>query len=263
MQIESLQNPKIKNLLKLQEKSRERKKQGLFVVEGIQENRLALSAGYKAEEFFVCENLFEEAFELPDKKVYFISPVLFEKIAYRGTTGGIVGVYKIREKKLDEINLPESPLVVVLEAVEKPGNLGAVMRTCDGAGVDLLIVCDHLVDFYNPNVIRGSVGTVFTNQLVSEEKEKVVRWLKENKIQVISTFLRDNTKDLYEINLKKSTAIVLGTEATGLSEFWIENSDELIKIQMHGKVDSLNVSNAAAICIYEAVRQRGLQLQAV
>jgi TrmH family RNA methyltransferase len=256
MFIESTQNPRIKNLLKLQEKSRERKKQGLFVVEGIQENQMALEAGYQPVEFFICENLFSDSFPLPKGLEIQVSSTLFEKIAYRGTTGGIIGIYKIQQKKLEEIILPDNALVVVLEAVEKPGNLGAVLRTCDGAGVDLLVVCDPLVDFYNPNVIRSSVGTIFTNSFVSVEKEDLVECLKKMKVQIVSTFLREDTKNLYEVNLSKSSAIILGTEAFGLSEFWAENSDHLIKIPMKGKVDSLNVSNAAAICIYEALRQK-------
>lgn len=256
MQIESVQNPKIKNLLKLQEKSRERKRQGLFVVEGIQENQLAINAGFVPEEFFVCENIFQNAVDLSGFKSFNISSVLFEKLAYRGTTGGVLGVFQMKQNELGEIKPKENALIVILEAVEKPGNLGAVLRTSDGAGVDLLLVCDPLVDFFNPNVIRSSVGTIFTNQIVSAEKEVALNWLKKNKIRVLSTFLREETKNLYQTDLTNSTAIVLGTEAFGLTDFWAENSDELIKIPMHGKVDSLNVSNAAAICIYEAVRQR-------
>lgn len=256
MQIESAQNPKIKNLLKLQEKSRERKKQGLFVVEGVQENRLAMESGFVPEEFFICENIFSEELELSRFKKSFVSTTLFGKIAYRGSTGGILGIYKIHNNSLEEIKLKENPLIVVLEAVEKPGNLGAVLRTCDGAGVDLLVVCDPLVDFFNPNVIRSSVGTIFTNQVVAAEKQEVLNWLKKNKIQIISTFLRDETQSLYETDFTKSSAIILGTEAFGLTDFWADNSNALIKIPMNGKVDSLNVSNAAAICIYEALRQR-------
>ncbi len=256
MQIESLQNPKIKNLLKLQEKSRERKKQGLFVVEGIQENQLAQDAGFEPMEFFICPDIFPNSFEIKISNQNEVSKSLFEKIAYRGTTGGIIGVYIIKTKGVSNVQLPENSLIVVLESVEKPGNLGAVLRTCDGAGVDLVVVCDPLVDFFNPNVIRSSVGTIFTNQLVSTTKEELVSWLKKEKVQIISTFLNENTKSLYDLNFSKSSAIVFGTEAFGLTNFWVENSDELIKIPMKGKVDSLNVSNAAAICIYEAVRQK-------
>ena len=256
MQIESAQNPKIKNLLKLQEKSRERKKQGIFVVEGTQENQLALESGFEAVEFFICESIFNSEIQLESKKIINFSPALFEKVAYRGTTGGIIGVYKSKKLDFNSVQLSKNPLIVILESVEKPGNLGAVLRTCDGAGVDLLVVCDPLIDFYNPNVIRSSVGTVFTNQVVSAEKEEVMNWLRKEKIQIVSTFLRDDTKSLYEVDFSKRMAIVLGTEAFGLTEFWAENSDELVKIPMKGKVDSLNVSNAAAICIYETVRQK-------
>ena len=256
MQIESLQNPKIKNLLKLQEKSRERKKQGLFVVEGIQENQLAMDSGFEMEEVFICPTIYTNSHNFPSSKKFEVSKGLFEKIAYRGTTGGIIGIYRQKHTDLNEIQLSGNDLIVVLESVEKPGNLGAVLRTCDGAGVDLLIVCDPKVDFYNPNVIRSSVGTLFTNTITSTTKEDVVYWLKKNKIQILSTFLREETKSLYEIDFKKSSAIVLGTESNGLTDFWAENSDYLIKIPMKGKVDSLNVSNAAAICIYEAFRQK-------
>lgn len=256
MQIESLQNPKIKNLVKLQEKSRERKKQGLFVVEGIQENQLALNSGFELEEVFICPIIFSNSIEFSNAKMYEVSKILFEKIAYRETTGGIIGVYRQKQTDLDKIQIAENALIVVLESVEKPGNLGAVLRTCDGAGVDLLIVCDPKVDFYNPNVIRSSVGTVFTNQISSATKEEVLAWLQKNNIQILSTFLSEKTKSLYEVDFRKSSAIVLGTEAFGLTDFWKENSDFLIKIPMKGKVDSLNVSNAAAICIYEAFRQK-------
>ncbi|HUH35007.1 MAG TPA: RNA methyltransferase [Moheibacter sp.] len=256
MVIESTQNPRIKHLIKLQEKARERKKQALFLVEGIQENELALSAGFQAVEFYVCSSIFKGRLDLSQFSQFELSPALFEKLAYRKTTGGIIGVYQTKNLSLEAIQLPADPLIVVLEAVEKPGNLGAVLRTCDGAGVDLLVICDPLVDFYNPNVIRSSVGTVFTNQWIAVENERLLPWLKEKNIQIISTYLSETTQSLYAMDFKKASAIVLGTEATGLSAFWKDHADALVKIPMHGKVDSLNVSNAAAICIYEAVRQK-------
>lgn len=256
MQIESTQNPKIKNLLKLQEKSRERKKQELFVAEGVQENRFALDSGFIPREFFVCDEIFENSIKINHSTLNLVSLPLFQKIAYRGTTGGIIGLYEIREKRLEEIVLSAKPLVVILESVEKPGNLGAVLRSCDGAGIDALIVCDPLADFYNPNVIRSSVGTVFTNQLASDTRENVISWLKSKEIKIVSTYLNERTKNLYDIDLTGSSALVFGTENSGLTADWREHSDELAKIPMNGKVDSLNVSNAAAICIYEALRQR-------
>jgi len=256
MQIESPQNPKIKNLLKLQQKSRERKSQALFVVEGVQENRLALGAGFIPNEIFICEPIWENSFDLFKFKIQTISQKVFEKIAYRNSTGGIIGIYHQKKYHLNELKLTENPLVVVLESVEKPGNLGAILRTCDGAGVDALIVCDPLADFYNPNVIRSSVGAVFTNQIFAETKENTINWLKKNNFQIVSTYLRNDTIDLYEVDFRKRTAVILGTENSGLTKDWAENSDKLVKIPMNGEVDSLNVSNAAAICIYEAVRQR-------
>lgn len=256
MRIESFQNPRIKKLLKLQQKSRERKSEGLFVVEGVQENHLALNSGFEPLTFFLSEGIYRSEIILKNAELIWIPDKLYEKMAYRGTTGGIIGVYKAKTFKLDQIRLPDKPFIIVLEAVEKPGNLGAVLRSCDGVGADLLIVCDPLTDFFNPNVIRSSVGAVFSIPLVAEEKEKTVEWLKNQGIQIVSTFLKDNTISLYDTNLNRPSAIVLGTEASGLSDFWTENSDVLIKIPMNGKVDSLNVSNAAAICVYEALRQR-------
>lgn len=256
MQIESLQNQKIKNLLKLQEKSRERKNQGLFIVEGTQENELAINGGYEAVEVYICEDIYEANIKFGNPRRFEITRAIFEKIAYRKSTGGVIGVYKTKSSNLEDLNLPENPLVMVLEAVEKPGNLGAVLRTGDGAKVDAVIVCDETVDFFNPNVIRSSVGTLFTNNIASASKEAVLEFLKERNVQIVSTFLRDETISLYEANFTSGSAIIFGTEATGLSDFWADNSDVLIKIPMLGFVDSLNVSNAAAICVYEAVRQR-------
>ncbi|WP_313579339.1 RNA methyltransferase [Chishuiella sp.] len=256
MQIESLQNPRIKNLLKLQEKSRERKNQGLFIIEGTQENELALKGGYEAVEIYICDDIYSYSLQFGNAKVFIITKPIFEKLAYRKSTGGIIGVYKTKSAQLQDLQLPENALVVVLEAVEKPGNLGAILRTGDAANVNAVIVCDETVDFFNPNVVRSSVGTLFTNNIASGTKETVLNFLKDKNIQVVSTFLRDETKNLYDTDFSSSSAIVLGTEATGLSDFWADNSDALIKIPMLGFVDSLNVSNAAAICVYEAVRQR-------
>lgn len=256
MKIESLQNPRIKNLLKLQEKSRERKKQGLFLVEGLQENELAIKGGYKPIEYYICPEIYNDELYLPNAAQYQISESIFEKIAYRKTSGGIIGVYVQKTTTVNDIRLDKMPLIIVLESVEKPGNLGAILRTSDAVDATAVIVCDPNADFYNPNVIRSSVGTVFTNQIAVIEKTELVEWLHENRIQIYSTFLREYTKNIYDVSFKFPTAIVLGTEATGLSDFWLGHSDKLIKIPMNGVVDSLNVSNAAAICIFEAYRQR-------
>lgn len=256
MEISSLQNPKIKNLIKLQEKSRERKKSGLFAVEGKQENFLAIQNGFKAEQFFIQEDLFSNEFPLPSAQKFTVTKDVFQKLAYRSTTGGIIGVFQSRSNDLEKLSLMDNPLIAVLEAVEKPGNLGAVLRTADAVNADAVVICDVLADFYNPNVIRSSVGTVFTNNLISCTKEELVSFCKKNKIQILATYLRKDTEELYDLDLNRSTAFIFGTEATGLSDFWLKNSDKTVKIPMNGQVDSLNVSNAVAVCLYEALRQR-------
>lgn len=255
MKIFSNQNTKVKEIIKLQQKSRERKKLGLFVVEGIQENILALKNEFSPVSFFVYDDLFKDALKLNKTDIFHISKEIFDKIAYRKTTGGIVGVYRTKEfdiKTLKRDNL----LLVVLESVEKPGNLGAILRTCDAAKVDAVIVCDAKVDFFNPNVIRSSVGTIFTQKIINLDKNDVLSFCENNEIQILSTFLREDTHDIYTVNLTPSTALVFGTEAEGLSNFWHEKATKTIKIPMNGQVDSLNVSNAVAVSVFESYRQR-------
>jgi TrmH family RNA methyltransferase len=160
---------------------------------------------------------------------------------------------------LENLALSKNPLLLILEAVEKPGNLGAVLRTADAAGIDAVIICDQLVDFYNPNVIRSSVGCVFTNQIASAPSEHAIEWLKKNKINVYCTYLKAS-KPYYEIDYTHPAAIVMGTESQGLSNKWIENAEANIIIPMRGKIDSMNVSTAAAVVIFEAARQRGFKI---
>ena len=256
MEISSVQNNRIKNLIKLGGKSRERKNQNLFVVEGIQENNLALSNGFEAVEFYVQKDIFNNALKLPNTEIFEITQNVFDKIAYRSTTGGLLGVYKVKNYKLLDLDLNLNPLILVLESIEKPGNLGAILRTADASGVDAVVVCDTRADFFNPNVIRSSVGTVFTNRVILSEKEDIIEFCQNNNIQILPTYLRDDTKNLYQIDLKQGTAFIFGTESTGLSDFWELNAAQTVKIPMLGQVDSLNVSNAVAVCVYEAVRQR-------
>ncbi|MGV4461076.1 TrmH family RNA methyltransferase [Ornithobacterium rhinotracheale] len=259
MLISSVQNQKIKDLIKLQQKSRYRKKTGLLVAEGVQENLLALQNGFEAESFFVCPDFFSDEElkqKLPENQIFEITQEIFEKIAYRKTTGGILGVYKQKLNDLQDLKHIENPLIVVLEQVEKPGNLGAILRSADAAGADAVVVCDERVDFFNPNVVRSSVGTVFTNKIIYANAQDFVKFCREQKIQILATFLRDDTRDLFACQMKAGTALIFGTESTGLSHFWLKDVTHTIKIPMNGKVDSLNVSNAVAICLYEAVRQR-------
>lgn len=257
--ITSTQNPKIKNLLAL-EKPRERRMQGLFVVEGRKELALALRAGYKIGNLFFCEELISreelEKLNASDKLLIPVSKEVFEKIAIRENSGGVLAVAEQKTHRLDAIRLSDNPLVLVLESVEKPGNLGAILRTADAAGLDAVIICDPQTDFYNPNVIRSSVGCLFTNQVASASSEETRAWLESKHITPYSTYLKAS-RPYHTVDFTKPSAIVMGTEATGLSETWISEKQNPIIIPMQGKVDSMNVSTAAAVIIFEACRQRG------
>ena len=239
--ITSTQNQRIKHLLLLQQKSAQRRADGLFVVEGRREVEHCLSAGFSLRTAFVCEEIDEAPLSLPqDVEVVPVSRNVYERIAYRGGTEGIVAVVEVRKAELTDLRLSSSPLIVVLESVEKPGNLGAVLRSADAAGADAVIVCDPLTDLYNPNLIRSAVGALFTVK---------------KGIQILTAQLQDS-KLYYDTPMTGPTAIVMGTEATGLTDQWREAADAHIRIPMLGQLDSLNVSVSAAILLYEAVRQR-------
>ncbi|HCZ36999.1 MAG TPA: rRNA methyltransferase [Cytophagales bacterium] len=257
--ITSTQNPKIKSLLAL-EKPRERRKQQLFVVEGAKEVRMAMEAGYRIGNIFFCEEILDEneSGDLlkQDKLLIPVSKEVFDKIAIRESTGGILAVAEQKMHRLQDIKLSANPLLLILEAVEKPGNLGAILRTADAAGVDAVIICDPQTDFYNPNVIRSSVGCVFTKQIASATSEETISWLKQNNVNIYCTYLKAS-KPYHETDFTKPCAIVMGTEATGLSDVWVKNSTANIIIPMQGKIDSMNVSNAAAVVVFEARKQRG------
>lgn len=256
--ITSIQNPKIKNILSL-EKPRERKKQNRFLVEGSKELQLALDGGYKIDSVFFCPTIIGPSEVLAIvKNEQLLVPVdenVFSKIAYRESTGGVIALAEQKQHALDAIKLRPNPLLLVLESVEKPGNLGAVLRTADAAGTDAVIICDPLVDFYNPNVIRSSIGCVFSNQLASASTEETIHWLKENDILIYCTYLKAS-KPYHQVDFTKGCALVMGTESSGLSERWTNHSTQNVIIPMQGKIDSLNVSTAAAIVVFEAARQR-------
>jgi TrmH family RNA methyltransferase len=258
--ISSVHNPKIKNLKKL-EKASERREQNLFVIEGLREIVLAHRAGYQLESLFVCDEIFKEQKEYSLREVQTlksdirISKAVYDSLAYRETTEGVIATAVPKKLQLSELKLPEKPLILVIEAVEKPGNLGAMLRTCDAAGVDAVIICDAKTDVYNPNVIRSSIGTVFTNQIAVCETAEAIAFLKAKKIPAYTAEL-SATKFHYQQNFRTASAVVVGTEATGLSSEWMNAADEKIKIPMRGKIDSLNVSVSAAILLFEAQRQR-------
>ena len=263
--ITSPQNPKIKMLTELQEKSKARRKEGLFVVEGHRELLHCISVGYEVHTLFVCMDILTEAAlsEIEDAisekngrcGCFSIPKQIYEKVAYRGSTEGVIAEMKCKNHKLEDLRIKENPLVVVLESVEKPGNLGAILRSADAAGVDAVIVCDPLTDMYNPNLIRSSIGGIFTVPTAAATSDEAIKWLKDNNIKIYTAQLQDS-EWYYETDMATGTAIVMGTEATGLTEVWRRAADAHIKIPMLGRLDSLNVSVSAAILMYEAVRQR-------
>lgn len=258
--ITSGQNPKIKSLLALQQKSSERRKSSLFVVEGLRELGHCINAGLQVESIFFCPKILNAPVpSIPsdsiDVRMYEVSEDVYSKIAYRSGTEGIVAVVRQRPLSLANLAKKDAPLYVILESVEKPGNLGAVLRSADAAGVDAVIVCDPLTDLYNPNLIRSSIGAIFSVPCVACSSEECIAFLKDNGIKILTAQLQDS-KLYYDTDMTCGTAIVMGTEATGLTDVWRQAADAHIRIPMLGKLDSLNVSVSAAILMYEAVRQR-------
>lgn len=259
-EIESLQNPLIKTVLKLQEKSRERKKQGLFVIEGKREIGLAKESDFDIGTLLFCADYIDEqeVVALCDQntKQISISKTVYQKIAYRETTEGLIALTKTKNFSLETIQFSrQNPLILVAESIEKPGNIGALLRTADAANVDAVLIANPTTDLYNPNVIRASVGCLFTNQIALASSEEIINFLKEKKIAIYATTLQ-NSNAYYLEDYTKACAIAVGTEAIGLSETFREAATKNINIPMQGQIDSMNVSVAAAIVIFEAKRQR-------
>ena len=253
-------NPRIRNLVLLQEKSRERRKQNLIVVEGFREVCIAMDAGYVIREVYYCPEVGElDLSRLPSNTIVtYISRPVFEKLAYREGSDGFIAVLEPRLHKLDDIKLRDNPLIVILESVEKPGNLGAILRTADAVNADAVIICDPLTDIHNPNVIRSSIGCVFSRQIVACSSSEARKWLKENGITTYAAEL--TASERYDTcDYQKPTAFVMGTEADGLTETWIKFCDHRIIIPMLGSIDSLNVSVSTAVLLFEAMRQRGFK----
>lgn len=251
--IESFQNDKIKNITKLLTDNRFRKKSGVFVVEGQQENERAQKFDFEAVEFFICETIFKG--QAPEGKIHFVNDKVYEKIAYRGSSEGIIGVYKAKENHLNTFKPKENSTVIIVEGVEKPGNLGAILRSCEAFGVDALIVADGKTDFYNPNVIRSSVGCLFGMEVFQAENEETLEFLRKNSFNIYTTIIDETAEDLYKRDFKQKSAVLFGTEHSGLSDFWIGKGKNTL-IPMSGSIDSLNLSNAVAITCYETLKQK-------
>lgn len=249
--ITSVQNARIKHVVALQQKSSLRREEGLFVVEGQREIEHCIACGYEIEELFVLNTISYTG----HSPAILVSPQVYEKMAYRESTEGIIAVAKTKQHRLKDLSLKENPLIVVLERVEKPGNLGAILRSAEAAGVDAVIVCDPLTDLYNPNLIRASIGGVFNVPVAVCTSEECIAFLKQRHITILTAQLQDSY-EYYDYDMRPATAIVMGTESTGLTQQWREAADAHIRIPMLGRLDSLNVSVSAAILMYEAVRQR-------
>ncbi len=252
--ITSKTNPKIKNVVKLQ-KASERREQNLIIIEGQREIERAQKCGFEIDQLYVCTTLLREPLSITANLTEEVSEEVFDKIAYREGSDGLLALAKPKYKSLNEFKPRENALVIVLETVEKPGNLGAIMRTADAAGVDAVIVADPQTDIFNPNAIRASIGCMFSVPVYACSTEECINWLKSNQIKIYCTYLKASI-DYLDADFRSASAIVMGTEATGISDAWVKAADQNIIIPMNGIADSLNVSVTTAIVTFEAIRQR-------
>jgi TrmH family RNA methyltransferase len=258
--ISSTQNPLIKQLLLLKEKSRARKKSGQFLIEGKRELSLAIKGGYKVETVLFYPELFSESeaksMSQYNIEIIEISKDVFQKLAHRDTTEGVIAVVSSKTHQLDDLKLTsKNPLILVAEAPEKPGNIGAILRTADAANVDAVIIANPKSDLYNPNIIRSSVGCVFTTEIAMATSDEAIDFLKKYNFNIFSAILQES-EPYHSQDYTLPTAIVVGTEATGLTEEWRQAATKNVSIPMQGVIDSMNVSVAAGILIFEAKRQR-------
>ena len=285
--ITSLQNPRVKEVTALQSSSSLRREKGLFVVEGLREVERCLESGFRLRSVFYCPSVCRhisscDSFRrshvpTPSEgvRVFEVSEAVYGKMAYRGGTEGILAVVygRAQDRSLEALDLtlfggsgtkrpdPEyAPLIVVVESVEKPGNLGAMLRTADASGVSAVLVCDPHTDLYNPNLIRASLGGVFTRNIAVCTSEEAIAWLKSRRISILTAQLQDSEL-YYDTDMVRPTALVFGTEADGLTDIWRRAADAHIRIPMLGRIDSLNVSASMAVLCYEALRQRHGQPQ--
>jgi TrmH family RNA methyltransferase len=261
--ISSLQNPLIKQFAQLREKSRERRKSQRFTIEGERETLLAIKGGYRVTHILFSSEIVaeEDLYFLKDKadsatEFIEISTEVYDKLAYRNSTEGILALAQTKSQTLETLKLErENPLLLVAEAPEKPGNIGALLRTADAANVDAVLIANALTDLYNPNIIRSSVGCLFTTQIATASTAEILDFLTKHNISIYCAALQASIPYI-QCDFTGATAIVVGTEATGLSKEWLRRSAQNIIIPMQGEIDSMNVSVAAGILIYEAKRQR-------
>ena len=256
----SVNNKEVKELFQLTLKSKYRKNSNTFLIEGLREIKLAINNNYQIKYILFCpkiisENVLHNTINTTIEKIE-VTIEVYQKLAYRNSTEGVIAISNFKDHSLQNLKLKsKTPLILVIEAPEKPGNIGAILRTADAANVDTVIIANPKTDLYNPNIIRSSVGCLFTNSICIGATSEVISFLKTNNINIYAASLE--AKELYHNqNYTKSSAIIIGTEDKGLSKEWTDNSFKNIIIPMKGKIDSLNLSNAGAILIFEAKRQR-------
>jgi TrmH family RNA methyltransferase len=263
LRITSRQNPRVKEAVRLRA-SRERQHQGRFLVEGAREIVRAVAAGVRCLEAFVCDELCDsaesrqaiESLQSAGAETWSVSPGVYAKLAFGDRADGVIAVAESSRRKLDDLQLPPQPIVAVLEGLEKPGNVGAILRSADAAGVDAVIVANARTDLYNPNTIRASLGTVFRENVVETASAEALEWICANGLSTIAA--RPDADALYtDVDMRGGAAIVLGSEAEGLTGVWRGANATAVRLPMHGLADSLNVSTTAAVLFYEAWRQRG------
>lgn len=250
----------VKSIVELKFKAAKRKEQGLCIIEGQKELEIAVASGLVIEKLLLEKNLELSNPSLRDAalEVFECSSEVMEKIAIRDVKSSIIAVARASYLQLSDVKLSENPFVLILENIEKPGNLGSLFRTADAANVDVIICTDMKTDIYNHNVVRNSLGCVFSKQIVSCTNQEALDFCKKNHIEIYTTYLHTD-KFYYQEDFNSPTALLFGTESTGVSDFWISNTKHKIKIPMLGKIDSMNVANSASILLYEVVRQRRLE----
>ena len=261
--IQSRQNEQVKNLVKLRER-KHRDRQARFLVEGLREIGHAITAGFEITHLYFCPEFFpsdehaafvEEVGESGSFPSIRMSEDAFTKASHREGPDGLIAIGIQQNNSLNDLELGDSPLLLIIEGIEKPGNLGAILRSADGAGADAVILVDCVLDLYNPNAIRSSQGLVFALPIVATDRITLSEWLSERGIQCCAT-TPDTDQFHWDIDYRAGTAMLLGSESDGLSEFWLDRSEQKVRIPMKGQADSLNVAAAAAVCLYEARRQR-------
>mgnify|MGYP000878678827 CR=1 FL=1 len=262
IKIFSTNNTKVKEFLRLKNKNHFLSQQQIIIVEGQKEIKMALKK-YRPHELFIYKKDCSSIFSIENKFPFIIEAnvSVFKKLSYGEGSGGIIATFHSHNLSIKELKLPKNPIILILVGLEKPGNFGAILRSADAIGTDAIILDEIKTDIFHYNVIRSSLGTIFLHKIIIYQSDKLIKWLKKTVINILATSIKENTINLYENNLQTGVAIIIGNESLGLSSQWTKISDRLLKIPMYGSIDSLNVSNAVAVILFESLRQRTDKLQ--